>query len=1124
MKRIALFFFIFTFFQLNIFAQKQSKFQFPKNFSKDNYLSNTIVYKLKGEDVVSKSAHTATPISDIDEKNIVKLGATNIQPLFPADNFIFQHTDPSKIGHRTKKLSLIYTLEIDAKMDLETAINLLRQDPAVEYAEPVYTNHKPLLVPNDPLASTNSQYHLTAINAFDAWDFAQGDPSMIIGIIDNGANINNSDLNANYHAPVFIDTSFDLLNDISGATTGNLFDSDNNVIGGTHGQNVALAAAAVPNNNTGTVGTGFNCSFLPVKVAPDDNLNNYIDGYGGILFAAKQGCKVINMSWGRTGPPSSLEEDILQSVFEDDIVLIAAAGNDNDQDLFFPASYDMVLSVAATNSFGTKADFSSFNSRVDISAPGADLVVSTGATASGTSFAAPLVAGAAGLIRVQHPEWDASQVMARLITTSDNLYDNPLNESFRGLLGIGQLNMFRAVTDSLKAITLDSCTFNPMDTDGYLINGSTATMNLFICNHLNALSDLRVTVRSESPYIQVVDSVSQLGAITENARFNTFSDELQISIDDNTPANTVARLVIEYWDNNYSYSEDYEVLLNPGNISNNFLEMAVNDNGELAVYNNAFDATGGIQFATQNMLTEAGLMIGIEEPSGAVKVSDAVRFDINSRNDDFTVIDALSKNTDGALLSSVARFEDITDNSERIGLEISQRTFAWNENELNRAVILEYQITNLSANSDIIENPYIGIFANWDINNPEENASGWDADNLLGYAYDTNIDGLYGGIVLLTDRPDRLNREPSFVSYYTFDPTNFDTNVNIFDGFDAEEKFEALSSEILQSTAGTSGNGNDVYQIIGSRFDDLEVGETRSMAFAFVVAETLEDLQTNAIAIKNRFTTIKTSPVPVVQNIAVCKNEDAIIRPTNGSNFNFYITPPENDNVNPIFTGSALNVNNITIDQTFYVTSVDSIFESGFVEVMVSVSDVMAGFDTDKPIVDINVENSLNLLNNSQNASNFTWKIKREEGNVNEDITFINSTNANSEAPQLSFNQPGDYTITLVTMNTENCTDSTTIDYEVIQSITTGISTFLKNNLKISPNPAIDFLAIQLPDYQNDIRIEIVNTYGNVVKSLNLDRKKGISQKLSLEGLPAGVYYLKAYEGQDYYTLRFVKI
>ena len=905
---------------------------------------------------------------------------------------------------------------------------------------------------------------------------------------------------------------------------GIFFDSDNNVIGGTHGQNVTLAAAAVPNNNTGTVGTGFNCSFLPVKVAPDDNLNNYIDGYGGILYAAKQGCKVINMSWGRTGPSSSLEEDLLQSVFDQDIVLIAAAGNDNNQDLFYPASYDVVLSVAATNSFGSKADFSSFNSRVDISAPGDEIVVSTGAPASGTSFAAPLVAGAAGLIRVQHPEWDASQVMARLVTTADNIYDNPLNESFRGLLGTGQLNMYRAVTDSLKAITLDSCTFDPMSAEGYLINGSTAIMNLYICNHLNALSDLRVTIRSESPFIEVIDSISQLGAITENARFNTLTDELQIAIDDNTPANTVARLVIEYWDNSYSYTEDYEVLLNPGNISNNFLEMAVNDNGELAVYNNAFEATNGVQFAGINMLAESGLMIGIEEASGAAKVSDAVRFDINSKNNDFTVIDALSKSTDGSLLSSVSRFEDITDNSERIGLEISQRTFAWNESEINRAVILEYQITNLSANNDIIENPYVGIFANWDIDNPEENASGWDADNLLGYVYDTNIDGFYGGIVLLTDRPDRLNREPSFVSYYTFDPNDFDAGVNIFDGFDTEEKFEALSSEILQSSAGTSGNGSDVYQIIGSRFDQLEVGETRSMAFAFVVAETLEDLQANAIAIKNRFITIKTSPTPDVQNIAVCKNDNAIIRPGNGSNFNFYITPPENDNINPIFTGSALNINNITVDQTFYVTSIDSIFESGFVEVMVSVSDVEADFDTDKSIVDINVENSLILQNNSQNAVNFDWKIQRERGNVNEDITFLNATNASSENPQLSFNQSGDYTITLVTTNTENCVDSASIEYEVIQSITTGISTFLQNNLKILPNPAIDFLEIQLPDYQNDIRLEIINPFGNVVRSLHLDRQQSTRHRFSLEGLPAGVYYLKAYEGQDYYTLRFAKM
>ncbi|MDX2303832.1 MAG: S8 family serine peptidase [Microscillaceae bacterium] len=1123
MKRFIIGFFCLLNLAYSLSAQSQQLFQFPKGFSKDNYLAHTIVYKLKAQEIIAKSAKQASPKSRINPLLLNQLGVKNVRPLFDADNFIFNYKKADKIGEKTKKLALIYFLDIDPTIDLEQAINLLRNDPAVEYAEPVYTNYAPQITLNDPLAATSQQYHLTQIKAFEAWDIQRGSPTMKIGIIDNGCTVTNNDLNANYQAPVFINSSTDLLNDLSGATTNNIFDADNNVTGGSHGQSVALCAAAVPNNNVGTAGTGFSCKFLPVKVAPTDNLNNYIDGYAGVLYAAKQGCQVINMSWGRKGFPSDFDLDVLRTVYEeDDVVLIAAAGNDNNQEFFYPASYEMVLSVAATDASDIKSSFSTYNREVDLSAPGTEIKLDNSAAVSGTSFAAPLVAGAAALLRVQYPDWNAAQIMARLKTTTDDLYGQAVNQTFRGKLGAGRLNMLKALTAPLKAITLDSCLLSPTNAEGFLVNGSNVNLILYLQNHFNELSDLKVTIRSESPFITIIDSISQIGAVA--ASTPTMTDNFLFSIDENTPANTIARFFIIYQDLDYSYTEEYEILLNPGHVSNNLMEFSVSNHGEIAVYDNSFEPLTGLSFKNHRLLSEAGLMIGIQDASGNFKVSDAVRFDANAKNQDFTVIDALQKNTSGTLESSVCRFEDITNNSERIGIEVTQRTYSWNETGLDKALVLEYQIRNLSSGATLIDKPYVGLFANWNINNSIENSSRWDADNLMAYAYDTNPGGLLGGIVLLTDRPDRLYREPSVVNYYTFDPANFDVSANIFDGFTTAEKFKALSSGLLKTQSGTSGKGNDVYQILGSRFDKIDIGQTRSMAFAFVVGQDLNDLKNSAIQIKNKFRNVKTSPLPVVQDILVCKNEDAVIIPSNGSLFNFYVNPPDNQSITPIFTGSSFNISHITNDQTYYVTSIDSLFESDYVTVNVEVSEVNASFEPDQSRLDLSLNTSLNLQNTSEQVVSFLWEIRRGLGLPNADVSFINGTQANSPSPQISFSQPGDYTIKLVGSNQQNCVDSSIIDFEVVQSITTGISEFLKNNLRLSPNPAEEFIQIALPDFQKDIRIEIINTRGQKMKEVRFGSRYNLSEKISLSALPSGVYYLKAYLGQDFYTWKFIKI
>ncbi|NJO04046.1 MAG: hypothetical protein HC880_22355 [Bacteroidia bacterium] len=135
------------------------------------------------------------------------------------------------------------------------------------------------------------------------------------------------------------------------------------------------------------------------------------------------------------------------------------------------------------------------------------------------------------------------------------------------------------------------------------------------------------------------------------------------------------------------------ILLNPGHIDINQVRMAIDDQGQLANYDNSFSVLSGFSLEKNLLLSEAGLLLG--QPDGPV--SDALRNETGLRNRDFTVKNPLKQiyKPGESFLQTISVFEDIPDNSEQIGLEVTQKTYAWNESDLTRVIIVEYQIKNL---------------------------------------------------------------------------------------------------------------------------------------------------------------------------------------------------------------------------------------------------------------------------------------------------------------------------------------------------------------------------------------------------------------------------------------------
>jgi thermitase len=213
-----------------------------------------------------------------------------------------------------------------------------------------------------------------------------------------------------------------------------------------HGTHVAGTIAAKANNGVGVAGVSFNSQLAICKALNAAGSGTTAGVANCITYLAGKGVKIISMSLG--GGASTTLQTAVTNAYRNGTgtLIIAAAGNDGDATLNYPAAYPEVVSVAATDSADKRASFSNANSDVEIAAAGVN-VLSTkrggGYVAfSGTSMATPHVSGVAAVIAAKNPAWSAAQIRTKLDSAVDDLGTPGRDPSF----GFGRVNLVKAVS------------------------------------------------------------------------------------------------------------------------------------------------------------------------------------------------------------------------------------------------------------------------------------------------------------------------------------------------------------------------------------------------------------------------------------------------------------------------------------------------------------------------------------------------------------------------------------------------------------------------------------------------------------------------------------------------------
>lgn len=360
-----------------------------------------------------------------------------------------------------KKTGRAFILKFVNDIDVMAVIEVYNKTGLFRYVEPNYIGqgHGHLqTTPNDPLFSrqwshyNDGSFSLSPatvdadIDTDLAWDITQGDPDLIVAVLDSGLKLDHPEFAGRIVA------GYDFVNNDNDPT------DDHG-----HGTNVAGIALAKGNNSIGYAGVNWNSQIMVCKILDHQNLGFYDWWADAIYFAVDNGANVINMSVGGSSP-SILLEDAINYAFDNNVSVVVSSGNQNSV-IQYPARYPNAIAVGSTNPNDTRSkpffwnpnSGSNFGAELDFVAPGNFIFgpsfnsdTNYDSYWGGTSQAAPHVAGVISLMLSINPDLTVTEIRQILEETSeDQVGDSFDTPGWDMYYGHGRINAYNAVSSPL---------------------------------------------------------------------------------------------------------------------------------------------------------------------------------------------------------------------------------------------------------------------------------------------------------------------------------------------------------------------------------------------------------------------------------------------------------------------------------------------------------------------------------------------------------------------------------------------------------------------------------------------------------------------------------------------------
>jgi len=376
-----------------------------------------------------------------------------------AENYNFISIQKAfKIKQET--ISGIYKISFQSKNQhkIEKLIIDLNATDIFEYVEKIPL-HYPMFTPNDYYNFPN--FYQGIIHAEDAWALTTGNSSVSIAVLDDGFLLNHDDLYGKVYPGStdlpgngIDDDNNSYIDDYQGWDASDIDNNPSlplsNALFFPHGTAISGIIAANTNNTIGISSVGYNCTYIPVKIKSDVSvttaLTHAIEGFD---YAIASDARIICMAWASMDSSQTFQL-LCDVAFNNGKTLLAAAGNTGTDIALFPASYNHVISVGASNANDVASAFSSYNEKVDVMAPGNNIYScsSTGIhqyeMIQGTSASTAITSGIIGLMLAKNPAMTPTELENCLKNGSKNI--NLQNYLKIGKIGAGRVNAMDAIS------------------------------------------------------------------------------------------------------------------------------------------------------------------------------------------------------------------------------------------------------------------------------------------------------------------------------------------------------------------------------------------------------------------------------------------------------------------------------------------------------------------------------------------------------------------------------------------------------------------------------------------------------------------------------------------------------